>query len=331
MDELIVRHMNGETTDLEEHTLRRWRTESPDHERKYREVAGLWRLSSEGGGEVVGPPAVGSIVAEAERRRHAESLRTKRRKALRSPWLGYGLGAAAVLTLLTFMLVDREGDAGGSLLSPVESHASAGDVVTMSLSDGSVLRLAASTTVEFPRAEDRREVALAGRAFFAVASSPEPFVVHTALGDVTAHGTRFEVSVQQSEIRVVVVEGVVSLGRSDISAEVIAGQVAYLSEDTGVRVVSRDDVWSLLDWTGGLLLFQATPLSEVAEELERHFGLDVILAEELASLRITAWFADEGVEEVVSAICVVAGAECRIDDASITIRGAENGSALRVG
>ena len=41
---------------------------------------------------------------------------------------------------------------------------------------------------------DRREVVLEGRAFFAVATDPVPFVVRTRLGQMTVRGTRFEAS-----------------------------------------------------------------------------------------------------------------------------------------
>jgi transmembrane sensor len=326
MHDLIGKHLAGVTTDLEARTLERWRAESPDHEEAYRDAEAVWALSAaealparEGEATVPEPPALRSIVSEAEARRRRTRVRRERRGVLLSPWLGYGVAAAALLALTLPRLGSRPDDVVAGSLSPIESTASSDDVVTMSLSDGSVVRLAPSTRIEFSPATDRREVVLAGRAFFAVSPGSTPFVVRTAAGDVTVHGTRLEVSTSGDVLRLVLVEGRVSLRGDGGAVEVEAGQIAYLTGRDEPRVIARDDPWSMLDWAGGLLVFQATPLAEVAAELERHFGREVTVEEGLGSRRVTAWFADESLEEVVSAVCVVAGASCGVGAGSITI------------
>jgi transmembrane sensor len=205
-------------------------------------------------------------------------------------------------------------------LTSLSSSFMAGSVVTMVLSDGSVVRFRPGTQVQFPPSADRH-VVLSGTAFFAVASGERPFVVETDGGEVTVHGTRFEVRSEGTETRVVVVEGVVGLSGAAGSAEVSAGQVAYVTKGSAPRVLDRDDPWSLLEWEGGLLLFQETPLAEVADELGRHFGRRVRLDQAVAERRITAWFGDEPWEEVVSALCLVAGARCEVGDSVVTMGG----------
>jgi transmembrane sensor len=320
MDDLIIRRLSGAATDIELRTLARWRAESPDNERAYREVQRVWNLASdEETMPVAAPPALETIAAEAEARRRRLRSRNRRWRVVRSPWVGYGLATAAVLAVMFVSFGRQPDEPRAPLLRPIESTASGADVVTMSLSDGSVVRLAASTTIEFPPEATRREVVLDGRAFFAVSEDQTPFVVRTAMADVVVHGTRFEVTVSDDGLRLIVVEGTVSLAGPDGSAIVDAHHVAYLSPGTGLRVVARDDVWSLMRWPSGLLVFQATPLVDVAEELRRHFGRDVSLAAGLESRRITAWFSDESLEEVVAAVCLIAAANCEIGPASVTI------------
>jgi transmembrane sensor len=202
----------------------------------------------------------------------------------------------------------------------VESSSSLGDITTLGLSDGSVVRMMPETRVEFPAAVDRREVVLEGRAFFAVAADPIPFVVRTRMGEVTVQGTRFEVLTNGDELRLVVVEGRVRLEGELGFVEVGPGQVAYLGLGSSPRVVDHSDVWSVLEWADGLLVYEATPLSMVAEELGRYFGRDVTIVDEaLGRLRITAWFEDESLEEVISAVCLVAGVTCELSEAEVTI------------
>jgi ferric-dicitrate binding protein FerR (iron transport regulator) len=81
-----------------------------------------------------------------------------------------------------------------------------------------------------------------------------------------------------------------------------------------------NDVWSALEWVGGLLIYESTPLSTVASELSRHFDREVSLLDEaLGEVRITAWFEDESFEEVVSAVCLVAGVPCELGEERVTI------------
>ena len=245
MDDLIFRRLSGRATDLEVRTVERWLAESEDHARRYREIEALWAVSElpdEGA-----PPSLDEITGQAGERRRKERAKAGRKAALRSPWIGYGLAAAAIVALLIV-----RSDAGDvPRLTPVESTASSGDVTTMGLSDGSVVRVAGSTTVEFPPSRNRRELVLDGRAFFAVTEAEVPFVVRTALGEVTVLGTRFEVAVDDEELRLIVVEGVVTATGAGTSVRVGAGQMAQLTPESGARLIEGVDVWEMLDWEGG--------------------------------------------------------------------------------
>lgn len=328
MDELIVRRLRGEATDIEARQLDRWRAESPENEREYGAFIDLWSRTSEPGTLPVGPtPGLGEILREGDARRTRARTQAARRAFLRSPWVASGLTAAvaAALILLAYPWAAERGSSTQGLF-PVESSSTPADITTLGLSDGSVVRMMSETRVEFPPGAGRREVVLDGQAFFAVAADPMPFVVRTRWGEVTAEGTRFEILSDRSRLRVVVVEGRVRLEGASGSAELGAGQVAYVGRDASLRVVEHDDVWSMLEWADGLLVYEATPLSMVAEELSRNFGRDVTIADEgLEGLRITAWFADEPFEEVVSAVCLLAGVPCEVDGSGATIGSQDGG------
>jgi ferric-dicitrate binding protein FerR (iron transport regulator) len=136
-------------------------------------------------------------------------------------------------------------------------------------------------------------------------------------------GTRFEVATSSRETRVVVVEGTVLLsGESGESTPAAANTVGVLAPGAAPRVEAVDDPWALLDWPGGLLLFQATPLSDVARELARRFGVVVTVADPaLATRRVTAWFGDESLEQVLEAVCLVTNVSCRVAPGAAVIGG----------
>jgi transmembrane sensor len=317
MDDLIVRRLRGEATDIEIRRLDQWRAAAEENERAYREVVRLWERSGElTRTGVPSPPGLDRVVEAAERRRK----RAGRRTVLRSPWLGRAAVVAVLASSGYLAFGPGRSPVPGITLTPLESSLGSHQVMTMSLSDGSVVRAAPETHLEFPSATDRRRVVLDGRAFFAVAHGDLPFQVQTPVGTVTVTGTRFEVTSAPGGIRVVVVEGTVQVANDQGTAQVRAGQVAFLTQGSTARILEHADVWTLLDWSGGLLIFQATPLRQVAAEVSMHFGVTVRVSDDdVGRRRITAWFEGEPLEDVVSALCIVADARCEMGETEVTI------------
>lgn len=313
MDELILRQLNGEVTDVEQHRLEKWRAASPGNEGRYQEVRALWEglgtLSRSGRASTPDAP---SMMAEAERRRARSRARRSRREVLRSPWIGYGVAAAAGLALAFIGLRawTSRGDTAVALAA-VESSVGPGGIVAMTLSDGSFLRVAEGARMDFPAKAGRREVVLDGRAFFAVARARAPFVVRTAAGELRVTGTRFEVRTEGDDVRVIVVEGTVELVGPAGAADLEAGQVGTVQAGGAPRVTTVGDVWALLDWPGRLLAFQRTSLRAVAGQLAHEFGVEVRIADSLvADRRVTGSFQDDSLDEVVDALCAVTGIRC---------------------
>ena len=91
--------------------------------------------------------------------------------------------------------------------------------------------------------------------------------------------------------------------------------MSRISRGAAPESPSPADVWDLLDWSGGLLIFQRTPLARVMEEVSAHFGIAVNLHDSIVAERtVTAWFEEETVEEVVGTVCQVVGAVCTIGE-----------------
>jgi transmembrane sensor len=320
VDELITRALAGEATDLELQRLRHWIDADEQNAREFRAAEAVWKsFDALVESPASAAPALREIIGRAERRR-----RWPRTRSL--------LAAAAVVTVaaagvLAYALPERtlpvEGAEQQPSLSAMATIPGAGGVTTLTLSDGSVVRLAPGAELDFLAEAGRRAVALRGRAFFAVAPGTDPFAVETASGRALALGTRFEVATSGESARVVVVEGTVVLsGRSGGSTSAPAGSVGTLPAVGSPSVEVTPNPWALLDWPGGLLLFQATPLADVAREVERRFGREVRLADpSLATRRVTAWFGEETLEEVMEAICTVTAVSCRVASESVVIGG----------
>jgi transmembrane sensor len=208
-------------------------------------------------------------------------------------------------------------------IAPVASYATdMGESRTVTLGDGSFVRLAPESRLQDWSTDASRRVALSGRAFFAVAHDADrPFTVETEAGAVRVLGTRFELSQSHEDLRAVVVEGRVAVSNDHGAVEVTRGSVATVMGGGAPRSEIPDDVYSLLNWPGGVLVFQGTPLGQAAEEVSRHFGRAlVVTGERLKARRISAWFDGETFDEIAESLCVVAGAECTLSDSGVVMR-----------
>jgi len=309
MDELIARVLSGEASDVERGRLDRWRRESPDNERRCQELADVWALRALD--EPLRPlppvPPAADIIAEAERRRSEAIPLASRRPAWRRP-VWWAAAAAAVIVVGMGLARWREG-------AGLEYATGPGQTRTVVLAEGSVVRLGPGSRLRV-RQGDARSTELHGVAFFAVVTdSTHPFVVRTDAGTMRVLGTRFEARADADSLRLVVVEGRVRLSGGGTEVEVARGGVGRVAGGSRPLVEAVPDVWPLLDWPHGVLIFQATPLAEVLREVGGHFGRPFVIRDSLLAQRtVTAWFEDEPVEAVVNTVCLVVGAHCVVGD-----------------
>lgn len=309
MDELILRVLTGAADDQERRALAEWRRASADHEARYQEMADVWRLTAPSGSTARIPPqpSVSAIIQEAERRRtKALPLVIRRVRSVRVLWWA----AAAVFVLTVGLARSRWGrpEMQEYVTTPQQTQ-------TVRLADGSAVRLGPSSRLRVAAADQRR-VALQGIAFFAVATdSAHPFEVRTDAGTVRVLGTRFELRSGGDSLRLVVVEGRVMLSGVGGQTEVARGHEGRIVGNAPPRVSEVPDVWALLNWPQGMLMFQATPLADVLSEVSARFGRPFDLRDSsLARRRVTASFEDETLEAIVTTVCAVVGARCTMGD-----------------
>ena len=327
MDDIIIRVLNGRAEPIEERRLANWRAESPQNEQYFREISTIWNWTGTAAPEndaesLPAPPTLATIISRGDALRRQDVRRRfvwgLGRKEIR-PW-----AAAAVIAAVSLgVWIGRIGPAPIEVRG-TEYVAGSTEAATVALADGSFIRLAPGSRVRFAEQAELREAWLTGRGFFAVESDAmRPFLVHTDLGEVRVLGTRFEIASGNAELKVIVAEGRVAVTSTDgRAAEVSRGQVARLGTNGDFSVETVENVYDLLDWPGGILLFQSTLLPQVMEEVSSHFGVTVRLDDPALTRRtVTAWFGDETLDEVVESICLLVQAECDIDADEVRIGG----------
>jgi transmembrane sensor len=220
---------------------------------------------------------------------------------------------AVAAALLLFVQLRRESPRPSPAMSSAEFVTDTAEMATARLDDGSVVRLAPSSRLRVSSGTQDRENWLDGHAFFAVAADKSrPFRVRTRAGIVEVLGTRFDLKVEGTELQLVVTEGRVALNAANERHLVVAGETGRVSAD-GVVTVSRTvDAPELLHWTRNFLVFQDTPLHQVARELEARYGVRVLVPDSaLGERTVTAWFTQQNLDQVLQAVCRAVQAHCR--------------------
>ncbi|MDG2527901.1 FecR family protein [Caulobacter endophyticus] len=240
------------------------------------------------------------------------ALRAQARSARprRASWAPRAAVAAAVVVLaagggLGLWLQEgvKRGNPGTPIIAQapdarrdVRAYAATGDgPQVFQLNDGTRMTLAAGAAADVTLAEGRRDVRLArGRAFFDVAhDARRPFAVQAQGQEILALGTRFDVLLASGELRVVLLEGKVSV--RPVGA---AGQAALLAQ--GEQLVARDgrparvspaDVGEAVAWRQTFVVFDDVTLAEAARELSLHgAGRLTVRDPAVAALRIRGRF-----------------------------------------
>lgn len=183
-----------------------------------------------------------------------------------------------------------------------EIRSATGKQVSLTLSDGSIVRLAPGSTLKYPVAFTGKErlVQLEGEAFFDITKNPEkPFIVKAEHLTTRVLGTSFLVVAfkNQALTSVTVVTGKVAVSRNRSSQQ--PQLMASLSPDQRVILNWQEDTMKVTTISPaqtaaiqeGKLVFDNNSLKEVADKLQIQYGITVHLAnDEVAARRITATF-----------------------------------------
>jgi ferric-dicitrate binding protein FerR (iron transport regulator) len=164
-----------------------------------------------------------------------------------------------------------------------------GQRATVTLSDGSVVRLNAESQITYPDkfTAGIREIQLTGEAFFDVHRDPgHPFIVHSQGLKTSVLGTSFNI---QAEATATTVQVTVKTGRVQVEPE---------ADDSGRRLVlnpmqqvtytranaslTRQTVAleRYLAWTDDIIYLDNTPIREMVGILEKWYGVTISLEQE---------------------------------------------------
>jgi transmembrane sensor len=171
-----------------------------------------------------------------------------------------------------------------------------GEQRRIALPDASTVELNTDSRVAIDYKQTERLIRLErGEARFKVAHQPRrPFIVDAADHLIRAVGTEFTVHVAGDQVKVMVVEGVVSFlspAGTTRPLTVHAGHAAASSRPNVVVPVAPAELERRLAWHDGMVSFQGETLQEVVTELGRYNRVRFVVADDAtANIRVSGYF-----------------------------------------
>lgn len=319
-DELLYRVITGSATESEREVVDAWKRASTENERRYLEVvAVLDALAADEATILVPPsPAASAVLAYA---------RSRERRSTRSPWWRPRRALVAGLATVSLALgvdvaqrwasVTVEPRFGGEVFA---AGSETGNTVT--LLDGTRVELGPRSSVRTELRGTVREVWLAGRASFDVASQAgRGFMVRTPVGDAVDIGTQFTVRIDPRAMQIVVFQGKVGLTSPFGSAEAGPGELIAAMAGRPPLVTRVGSGHSASDWVRAALVFERAPMEDVASVLESHYDVRVQILDTAVRRRtVSAWFvAEPSVQEAFTGICRAVDVRCSFDGSLVRI------------
>jgi ferric-dicitrate binding protein FerR (iron transport regulator) len=177
-----------------------------------------------------------------------------------------------------------------------------GEKVTIDLPDESSVSVNALSEIAYNERSwnSDRKISLEGEAFFDVAKGKQ-FVVSTPIGEVAVLGTEFNVNQRGDFFEVTCYEGIVRVTTKD--GETVLRQGDNVRWNNGIMEQGRN-THSAPQWTKNVSDFQRVAISRVFSELERQYGVTVILEDVDGQRLFTGGFVHDNLDNALKSITV---------------------------
>ena len=210
------------------------------------------------------------------------------------------------------------------------SIAPKGSISQTILPDSTIVFLNAGSEIKYAinNTNRQRDVFLDGEAWFEVTQNrKKPFVVHTPFYNVKVHGTKFNVKAYKSEqeITTTLEEGSIEIVSGNLKIKentflTPGEQLVYNAKDNTL-IISKVETRLFSSWKDNKLIFINMNLRELIVLLERKFGVDIEVADNIVlDYHYDGTIKDETILEVLDLLKETLPIRYKIDGQKVIIQ-----------
>lgn len=310
--EILLKYIDGNTTDQEKVSITNWLDSDPKNMREFLALRKLHDIS------IWQSPVAGKAEQRPEKKTSGWKLKPSFPELLKVAAI---LLVAVVVSRLLFPEIQPQDPVVMQTI-----HVPAGQRAEITLVDGTKVWLNAKTTFTFPNhfAGNSRDVTIDGEAFFDVSSNQsKPFIVKTNKYDIKVWGTKFNL-MAYSENRIFetsLLEGSVEILKSgSLKGVFIRPNEQIYQEGARLVIAPITDLNHLL-WKEGIISFNDESFPELVNKLQLYFDLKIeVKNDHILKYRCTGKFrTKDGVEHILKVLQLSNDFRFRIDEKTNTI------------
>ncbi|MGL5787066.1 MAG: FecR family protein [Bacteroidales bacterium] len=278
-EKLLLKYLEKRCSKNELNEIYNWMNESHENKTYLFEMEEAWNMGYEYKYSISGEMdmAMNDLL-------HKIQPATKKRSALKNILYSVPLRVAAVIAVISllslnlYMLINK---------SEVETmnivEVPRGQRVNLVLSDGTKVWLNSDSRLSYPAkfSKSSREVILTGEGRFDVAKDKNsPFIVHSQDLGIKVLGTVFNVKAYNPDaISVTLESGAIEVEFAEQfqALKMSPNEHLVYSKTEGIRLNKNIDASLSSLWVSGELIFQGVSLKELAQELQRHFDVKIVI------------------------------------------------------
>lgn len=294
---------SGEDTEQGRSDFSSWLRRSEENAAAYAALQQTWKDMSVSGAEGAfkKTPSLAADYEELPPHDDAAFVTSPKVGLGRRLFMGMGAIAATLALVASFWFVQ-----GYDPVRTAQFATKIGEIKELTLADGSVVTLAAGSSMRTRFSRDSREVELtSGGAYFDVAhDEARPFTVTAEAAQIRVLGTAFDVRQEQQGVRVSVARGVVAVGSEGAEQRrLVKGEMLSAFHNGVLSEVSTFEVGQIAPWRSGRLVYRDARLGDVIAEVNRYRTNKIKLNDdELNDLRLTMAMRTKDTDHLISGL-----------------------------
>lgn len=309
-DDLIIRHLTGETSAEEDRQLLAWVVLLPENDRYYRTAKNIFELSSKHYAETSKEKL--TINVDQEWNHFINTISTSKKETPIRSIIPVSHSGRWLRIAATLLLVAVSGYVINYFVfrSTELQFLTTDNTRSVSLPDGSKIMLNKHSELTYTSSYGNkdRSVTLKGEGFFDVEKDAQrPFIISINNAQVEVLGTSFNVQGydHRTEIEVTVQTGVVRFSVPEIKNQVklTAGQKGvYAKTNSELSSTVNSDV-NFLSWNTRKIIFVENDLRSVVETLNKIYQVNITLPNNIPnSCSVTVTFDHQTLESVLNVL-----------------------------
>jgi transmembrane sensor len=289
---LLPKVFAGEATPEEIHAIEAWRSANETNRREYDSFARLWNIAASAS-------SPGDIDLDAEWQKLESSITPVPLKMITfRSWISI---AATIVLIAALAFLGWKSSTTHSIKAPMT------ELSKVTLPDGSAVYINAGSRITYRKGFGliHRNLRLKGEAYFEIRKDNVPFVIKAGEASVRVTGTRFNVRSysDQAEIKVTVTEGEVKFYESNLpdkEVTLLGGETGTFNKSSTTLKKQVTKNLNELAWKTGIMEFQNTPLSEVAEVLANTFHESLQVDPVIQKCMLTVHFENQDLDAILT-------------------------------